>query len=111
MTEAQVGREEVRECAELGARKGTSSAEEGPGQTDCRGQNWKQETRTWKLQYNTIQYNTRPTGDADYSGRRAGREKQCDYRYIWKKIYPKGYLDVGCKKELRITPMSWDKVT
>ena len=58
MVEAQAGREEVRECAELGARKGTSSAEEGPGQTDCRGQNWKQETRTWKLQYNTIQYNT-----------------------------------------------------
>lgn len=53
----------------------------------------------------------RPTGDVDYSGRRAGHKKQCDYRYIWKKIYPKGYLDVGCKEELRITPMSWDTVT
>lgn len=29
-----------------------------------------------------------------------------------KYIYPKGYLDVGCKKEeLRITPIFWVKVT
>lgn len=50
MVEAHAGREEVRECAELGAREVTSSAEEEPGQTDSRGQNWKQETCTRKLQ-------------------------------------------------------------
>lgn len=39
-------------------------------------------------------------------------ERSCDYRYSWKYIYPKGYLDVGCKKEeLRITPIFWVKVT
>ena len=46
----------------------------------------------------------RPTGDMNYSGSRGGREKQGDYRYIWEKIYPKGYLDVGCKGGVEDNP-------